>query len=187
MCDEIRLALAEVRRRTPLAGLRGTPGDNIKAHRPWDRGRRSSSTSSSSGAVGSGKLAMHCLTAWKQWAVGTLQGTATLPRGSAQLKFCNALPQSPGAVGSGTCVMHCHTAQGQWAVDLVQCTASLPGGSGHCNSCGTPPHRLGEVDTVTPAMHSVPHRLGAAGSGTLAMQGPPTGRTGSSAQDSVAA
>ena len=25
VCDEIRLALAEVRRRTPLAGLRGTP------------------------------------------------------------------------------------------------------------------------------------------------------------------
>ena len=26
VCDEIRLALAEVRRRTPSAGLRGTPG-----------------------------------------------------------------------------------------------------------------------------------------------------------------
>ena len=26
VCDEIRLALAEVRRRTPLTGLRGTPG-----------------------------------------------------------------------------------------------------------------------------------------------------------------
>ena len=26
VCGEIRLALAEVRRRTPLAGLRGTPG-----------------------------------------------------------------------------------------------------------------------------------------------------------------
>ena len=26
VCDEIRLALAEVRRRTPLAGLCGTPG-----------------------------------------------------------------------------------------------------------------------------------------------------------------
>ena len=26
MCDEIRLALAEVRWRTPLASLRGTPG-----------------------------------------------------------------------------------------------------------------------------------------------------------------
>ena len=33
MCDEIHLALAEGRRRTPLAGLRGTPGGRRQG--PW--------------------------------------------------------------------------------------------------------------------------------------------------------
>ena len=51
--------------------------------------------------------------------------------------------------------MYCLTAWGQWAVELLQCTASLPGGSGQFNSCNT-----------------LPHCLGAVGSGTLAMRGP---------------
>ena len=41
----------------------------------------------------------------------------------------------------------------QWAVQLPQCTASLPGGSGQCNSCNTLPHCLGAVGSGTPAMH----------------------------------
>ena len=48
VCGEIHLALAEVRQRTPLAGLLGPPGDDTKAHCAWDRGRRSSSSFSSS-------------------------------------------------------------------------------------------------------------------------------------------
>ena len=36
------------------------------------------------GAVGSGTPAMHCLTAWGQWAVDLLQCTASLPGGSGQ-------------------------------------------------------------------------------------------------------
>ena len=102
------------------------------------------------GAVGSGTPAMHCLTAWGQWAVELLQCTAPLPGGSGQCISCNALPHCLGAVGSATpamhCLtalgavgsgppaMHCPTAWGQWAVDLLQSTASLPGGSGQCNS-----------------------------------------------------
>ena len=48
VCGEIRLALAEVRRRLPWQVCAGPPGDDAKAHRPWDRGRRSLSSSSSS-------------------------------------------------------------------------------------------------------------------------------------------
>ena len=47
VCDEIRLALAEVRRRTPWRVCAGPPGDEAHAHRPWDHGWRSSSSSSS--------------------------------------------------------------------------------------------------------------------------------------------
>ena len=48
---------------------------------------------------------MHCLTAWRQWAVKILQCPASLPRGSAQWNSCKALPHSLGAVGSGTLAM----------------------------------------------------------------------------------
>ena len=51
--------------------------------------------------------------------------------------------------------MHRHTAPGQWAVDLLQRNAILPGGTGQCNSC-----------------NALSHRLGAAGSGTLAIRDP---------------
>ena len=79
----------------------GPPRDDAKAHRTWDRGRRSSSSSSSSlpwdsrqcnscnalphclGAVGSATPAMQCLTAW----------------GSGQWNSCNALPHCPTAWG----------------------------------------------------------------------------------------
>ena len=62
------------------------------------------------GAVGGGTPAMHCLTAWGQWAVELLLCTATLPEGSGQWNSCNALPHCLGALGSGTPAMHCHAA-----------------------------------------------------------------------------
>ena len=85
------------------------------------------------GAVGSATPAIHCLTAWGQWAVQLLLNTASLPGGSGQWRSrfcCNALLLCLGAVGSATPALHCLTAWGQWAVQLLQCTASLPGGSG---------------------------------------------------------
>ena len=82
-----------------------------------------------------------------------LQCTASLPGGSGQCSFCNALPHCLGAVGSGPPAIHCRTAWGQWAVQLLQCTASLPGGSGQWNSCNAPLHCLGAVGSATPAMH----------------------------------
>ena len=48
VCDEIRLALAEVRRRTPVAGLRGTPGGRCSGPTsmgPWGAAGSSSSSS----------------------------------------------------------------------------------------------------------------------------------------------
>ena len=80
------------------------------------------------GAVGSGTPAIHCLTAWGQWAVELLQRTASLPWGSGQWNSCHTLPHCPGgsgqcnscntvphclgAVGSRTPAMHCLTALG---------------------------------------------------------------------------
>ena len=52
------------------------------------------------GAVGSGHLAIHCPTAWGQWAVDLLQYTASPPGGSGQWTSCNTLPHCLGAVGS---------------------------------------------------------------------------------------
>ena len=95
------------------------------------------------GAVGIGTPAMHCLTAWGQWAVELLLYTASLPGGSGQWTSCNILPHCPGATGGGPPAMHCPTAWGQWAVDLLQCTASPLGGSGQWKSCNALPHCLG--------------------------------------------
>ena len=36
VCSQIRLAPAEVRRRTPSLGLRGTREGKAEAHRTWD-------------------------------------------------------------------------------------------------------------------------------------------------------
>ena len=44
------------------------------------------------GAVGSGTLAIHCLTAWGQWAVQLLQYSATVPGGTGQWNSSNTLP-----------------------------------------------------------------------------------------------
>ena len=127
--------------RAEAAGTRGrgVPGDGAWH---WDVG-----------ALGSGTPAMHCLTAWEQWAVQLLQCTASLPGGSGQCSFCNALPHCLGAVDSAISAMHYPTAWGQWAVDLRQYTDARPGGSGQCNSCNALPHCLGAVGSGTPAMH----------------------------------
>ena len=92
------------------------------------------------GAVGSAAPAMHCLTAWGQWAVELLQCTATLSGGSGQCNSCNALHHCL-TVGSAAPAMHCHTAWGPWAVQFLQCT-----------SCNALPHRLGVVGSGTPAV-----------------------------------
>ena len=105
------------------------------------------------GTVGSGRPAIHCPTAWGQWAVDLLQYTAPLPwgqwavdlllytplmpEGSQQCNFCNTLPHCPVAVD----------------MDLLLYTASLPGGSGQCISCYTLPHCLGAVGSGSPAIH----------------------------------
>ena len=62
------------------------------------------------GAADSATPAMHCLTAWGQWAVQLLQCTASLPGGSRQCNSCNALPHCLWAVGSATPAMHYLTA-----------------------------------------------------------------------------
>ena len=49
--------------------------------------------------------------------------------------------------------VHCLTALGQWAVELLLYSASLPGGSGQWYPCGTLPHCLGAVGSGTPAVH----------------------------------
>ena len=94
VCDEIRLALAEVRRRTPSAepawGPRGT------TPRLTVRG-----TAAGAPPPPPPPPALHCLTVLGQWAVQLLQCTASLPRGSGQWNSCNALPHCQGAVGSG--------------------------------------------------------------------------------------
>ena len=104
------------------------------------------------GAVGTGIPAMHCLTAWGQWAGQLVQCTATLPGRSGQCNLCNALPHCPVATGSGTSAMHCVTAWGHWAVELLQSFASMPGGSGQCNSCNALPQCLRAAGSETPAM-----------------------------------
>ena len=48
---------------------------------------------------------------------------------------------------------HCFSASAHWAAQPVQRTTSLPRGSGHRNSCKTLPHCLGAVGTGTHAMH----------------------------------
>ena len=102
VCDEIRLALAEVRRRTPSAepsfGPRGT------TPRLTVRGTAAGAPPPPPpphclGSVGGATSTMHGLTAW----------------GSGQWNSCNAPPHCLGAVGSATPAMHCLTALG--AVD----------------------------------------------------------------------
>ena len=64
-------------------------------------------------AVGSATPAMHCLTAWGQWAVELLQRSAPLPGVSGQRNSCNALPHCLGAVDNVTPAVHRLTAREQ--------------------------------------------------------------------------
>ena len=70
-------------------------------------------------------------------------------------------------------------------MQLLQRTASLPAGSGQCNSCNTLPHGLGAVGSGTPSIASLrsgggqcstcnalPHCLGAVANGTPAIHCP---------------
>ena len=86
MCDEIRLTLAEVRRRTPSAEPAWGP-----------RGTTPRLTVRGTTAGAPPPPPPHC------------------PGGSGQCNSCNALPHCLGAVGSGTPTMHCLTAWGHWA------------------------------------------------------------------------
>ena len=176
VCDEIRITLAEVRRRTPSAepawGPRGT------TPRLTVRG-----TTAGAPPPPPPLPAMRCLTALGQWALQLLQCTASPPWGSGQWNSCNALPQGLGAVGSATSAKQCPTACRQWAVQLLQCTASMPSGSRQCNSCNAPPHCLGAVGSGTPATtastpggsgqcnfrNALPQGLRAVGTGPLAI------------------
>ena len=133
--ESIRVWYAHAKARATLLKARLGPGSTMA----W--------------AVGSATPAIHCLTAWGQWAVQLLQCTAPLPWGTRQCNSCNALPHCLGAVHSATPAMHCPAAWGQRAVQLLKCTASLPWGSRQCNSCNALPHCLGAVGSATPAMH----------------------------------
>ena len=129
-------------------------------------------------AVGSATPAVHCHTAWGQWAVELLSCTATLPRGSGQCNSCNILPHRLGAVGSATLARYCLTAWWQWAVQLLQCTATPPGGRGQWNSCNTRAHKVGRrgvlprrrsLSKERNSCNALPHYLGAVGSATPAI------------------
>ena len=125
--------------------------------------------------MGTKTLALHCLTAWGQWAVLRLQYTASLPGGSGQWKSNNKRSQCLGAVGSETPAIHCLIAWGQWAVGLLRCNVSVSWGSGQWNSRNKVPHCLGAVGRWNPAMqcltawgrgrwkscNALPHCLGA--------------------------
>ena len=123
VCDEIRLTLAEVRRRTPSAvpawGPRGT------TPRLTVRGT----------------------------AAGAPPPPPPPPVFSGRWNSCNALPHCVGAVGCGTHAIHRRTPCGQWAVELLQCIATLPLGSKLWNSRNTPPQCLWAMGIGTPAMH----------------------------------
>ena len=81
VCDEIRLTLAEVRRRTPWMFLRGAPGGRRQGS-PYVRPRQAL------------LLLLLLLTTGAQWAVHILQCTAT----------------PLGGVGQWKTAMHCLTA-----------------------------------------------------------------------------
>ena len=102
-----------------------------------------------------------------------LQCTASLPGGSGQCKFCNALPHCLGAAGS--------------AIDAT--LSSLPGGSGQRTSCNALPLSLGAVGNGTLTMHYhtawglwavelMPHCLGAEAVQTLQRTATVPGRSG---------
>ena len=121
------------------------------------------------GTMGSGTPATHRPTAWGQSTIGLLQYTASLLGVSGQCNSCNTLPHHQGPLGSVTCAINCPTAWGaarsgtlatdpllalgQWALELLQYTASLPWASGQWESCNTLPHRLGAVGSGSPAVH----------------------------------
>ena len=138
----------------------------------------------------SGTPAMHCRTAWGQWAVQLLQCTAIAPRGGGQWNSCNA--RAPQLGGRGVLPRRRSLPKERYSCNAVR----------QCNSCNALPHSLGAVGSATPAIHCH-NALGLVGSGThathrltaggrwavqlLQCAGPPPGGTGSAAQEAVAA
>ena len=89
------------------------------------------------GAVGSATPAIHCLTTWEQSALQLLKYTASLPAGSGQCNFGNALHHFLRVVGNATPAMHRHTA---W-------------GGMQCNLCNALPYCLMAAGSSTLVMH----------------------------------
>ena len=100
---------------------------------------------------------MQCFvrTAWGKWAVEHLQYSASLPGGSGQRIYCNALPQCLGVRN---------------ACKLVQYAASPPRGSGQWNSCSSMPLSRGQWEWSSwSRCNAVLLCLGAVGSASLVL------------------
>ena len=95
-----------------------------------------------------------------------LQQNASLPEGSGQCNFCNALPHCLETVGSATPRIHCLAAWGQWAMQLFQNTASAPEGNGQCASCNALPHCQDSGQCYS--CNTLPHCPGGVGNATRA-------------------
>ena len=87
------------------------------------------------------------------WGVIVLYGSDAFARRTALV--------GGGQWAAGLLQTYCLFARGQWVVELLLCTATPPGGSGRCNPCNTLPHYLGAVGSGTPAIYC----LTAGGSG----------------------
>ena len=105
-------------------------------------------------AVRSGIGALNCHTAWWQWATEFLQCSASLPRGTGQCNYCNALPHCLWAVGSGqwnsyNALLHCLGAVGS-GTPAMQCLTAWRCSAKSCNPL---PHCLWAMGSGTRARH----------------------------------
>ena len=149
VCDEIRLALAEVRRRTPSAGRLVSFGALriARNHRVVGLLHCTITLPSSNGQ-------------WDYlWAlphyrgarvVGLLHCTATMLGGSGPGDSLSTPPHYWGAARSGTPLVHRRTTGEQWAMGLFRCTATLVGSSGRWDSFGALPQSLGATGVPLP-------------------------------------
>ena len=104
------------------------------------------------GAVGSATPAMHCLTAWAQWAVELLQYSSSPPGLTTSGRWAVELLQCAGPPAGGT-RSRAHEAVAAQREKLLQRTASVHGGSGQWNSRNAVPHYLKGVGSETRAGH----------------------------------
>ena len=100
------------------------------------------------GAVGNGTSSVDYRTAWGQGAVELLRHIAALRGCCGQWKSC-----SHSAVDNGTPTVHWRTTLEQCVAELLQETAMLLAGSGPWNCYGTLPHWLGAAGSGTPPAH----------------------------------